>query len=91
MCLSEGRVPVSADGWRYMDLNFERGDADSPRGHAVVYYRDPADPGKVAATYVIVLPVSVDFSKYMPPFLAGQVPNLGDKAITAFAFAESWR
>ncbi len=72
-----------------MDLNFERGDADSPRGHAVVYYRDSADPGKVAATYVIVLPVSVDFSKYMPPFLAGQVPNLGDEAITAFAFPPS--
>lgn len=72
-----------------MDLTFERGDGDSPRGHAVVYYRDSADPSSVAATYVVVLPVSVDFSKYMPPFLAGQVPNLGDDAITAFAFPPS--
>ncbi len=72
-----------------MDLTFERGDGDSPRGHAVVYYRDSADRESVAATYVVVLPVSVDFSKYLPPFLAGQVPNLGDDAITAFAFPPS--
>jgi len=72
-----------------MDLTFERGDGDSPRGHAVLYYRDSAKPESVAATYMVVLPVSVDFAKYMPPFLAGQVPNLGDDAITAFAFPPS--
>ena len=72
-----------------MDLTFESGDEHSPRGHAVLYYRDSAAPESVAATYVVVLPVSVDFSKYVPPFLAGQVPNLGDGAITAFAFPPS--
>ncbi len=69
-----------------MELNFERGSAERPRGHAVVYFRDPADPDSVAATYIIVLPQVVDIGKYMPPFLAGQVPNLAEAGLSAFAF-----
>jgi len=69
-----------------MALNFERGKPDSPRGHAFVYFNDAANPGTIAATYLVVLPVSVDFSKYMPPFLVGQVPDMGEDGITAFAF-----
>jgi len=69
-----------------MDLNFERGDSQRPRGHAVVYFRDAALPERVAATYVVILPVSVDFAKYVPPFLANQVPNMGEGELTAFAF-----
>jgi len=69
-----------------MALNFERGKVDSPRGHAFVYFSDAANPGTIAATYLVVLPVSVDFAKYMPPFLVGQVPDMGEDGITAFAF-----
>lgn len=69
-----------------MDLKFERGDPDRPRGHAVVYFRDASNRDAVAATYVIVLPVAVDLAKYVPPFLAGQVPNLGEAGLSAFAF-----
>lgn len=69
-----------------MDLNFERGDPDRPRGHAIMYFRDPSNPDEVAATYVIVLPVNVDIAKYVPPFLAGQVPNLGEEGLGTFAF-----
>lgn len=69
-----------------MELSFERGSAERPRGHAVVYFRDPADPDTVGATYVIVLPLVVDIGKYMPPFLAGQVPNLAEAGLSAFAF-----
>lgn len=69
-----------------MALNFERGQTGSPRGHAFVYFSDAANPGTIAATYLVVLPVSVDFAKYMPPFLVGQVPDMGEDGITAFAF-----
>ncbi len=69
-----------------MDLTFERGDANSPRGHALVYFRDNANPDSVAATYLILLPVSVDLQKYIPPFLAGQMPMGGEADLSAFAF-----
>ena len=69
-----------------MDLTFERGDGARPRGHAIVYIRDQADRERVAATYVIVLPVTVEIAKYVPPFLAQQVPGLGERGLTAFAF-----
>lgn len=52
----------------------------------MLYFRDASNPERVAATYIIVLPLSVDFAKYVPPFLAGQVPSLGDTDLTAFAF-----
>jgi hypothetical protein len=69
-----------------LDLTFERGDGARPRGHAIVYIRDQSDRDVVAATYVIVLPVTVEIAKYVPPFLAQQVPGLSDRGLTAFAF-----
>jgi hypothetical protein len=69
-----------------MALNFRRGDPANPRGHAFVYFTDASDMTTVAATYVIVLPVEVDFAKYMPPFLAGQVPNMSEGSLSCFAF-----
>jgi len=68
-----------------MDLQFERGDPERPRGHAILFFRDSSDPEAVAATYVIVLPVSVDIARYVPPFLASQVESLGASDFTAFA------
>lgn len=69
-----------------MDLTFERGDPARPKGHAIVYVRDASDRNSVAATYVIILPVTVDITKYVPPFLAQQVPGLGERGLSAFAF-----
>lgn len=69
-----------------MDLMFERGDPDAPRGHALIYFRDASDAGVVAATYVILLPVTVDLQKYVPPFLAGQIPGGDEGGLSAFAF-----
>ncbi|MCH7593466.1 MAG: hypothetical protein IIB27_03050 [Chloroflexi bacterium] len=69
-----------------MDLIFERGDPNAPRGHALVYFRDTANPESIAATYLILLPVSVDLKKYVPPFLAGQMPMGGAADLSAFAF-----
>ena len=56
-----------------MDLNFERGRADAPGGHALVYFTDPTS-GAVLATYVVVLPIALNLAKYVPPMLAAQLP-----------------
>jgi len=79
-------ITREATGRRQMDLTFERGEANSPRGHALVYFRDTTNPEKVSATYLILLPVSVDLKKYVPPFLAGQMPMGGEADLSAFAF-----
>ncbi|MBV8083842.1 MAG: hypothetical protein JO247_03410 [Chloroflexi bacterium] len=58
-----------------MRLVFERGDERRPKGHALMYFRDP--DGAVLATYVIVPPVNMDISKYIPPMFAGQGLSAG--------------
>ena len=69
-----------------MALNFERGDKERARGHALLYFRNSIDPDEIWATYLVVLPVSVDIAKYVPPFLASQVADIGAKEMSAFAF-----
>src|SRR5712692_12096295 len=56
-----------------MDLSFERGRANAPVGHALVFFTNPAD-GSVLATYLVVLPIALQISKYIPPMLAAQLP-----------------
>ena len=48
-----------------MQLVFERGEAQRPKGHALIYFRD-SDGAGVLATYVVIPPISIDFSKYLP-------------------------
>ena len=55
-----------------MDLNFEIGSAESPKGHSFVYFTDMNNPSVIFATYIVVLPVSADIGKYVPPFLMNQ-------------------
>lgn len=69
-----------------MDLVFDRGDATAPRGHALLYFRETGGVGKLYSTYVIVLPIAIDLVKYMPPFLANQLPNVNAQELSAFAF-----
>ena len=69
-----------------MDTVFERGDRDAPKGHAMLYFRSSSDPDAVWVTYVVILPISVDVSKYVPPFLMNQVGEIGPKDLSAFAF-----
>jgi hypothetical protein len=57
-----------------MDLHFERGQADAPAGHALVYFSNPAD-GTTHATYIVVLPIALQLAKYIPPMLAAQLPT----------------
>lgn len=54
-----------------MQLIFDRGDERSPKGHALIYFRD-TNSGGVLATYLVIPPISIDFSKYLPPMFAGQ-------------------
>ena len=65
-----------------MDLTFEQGNPEQPRGHAILYYRAG---GEIAATYVVILPLTVDFAKYIPPVLASQVKSSGLEEFSAFA------
>jgi hypothetical protein len=55
-------------------MDFELGDSDRPRGHALLYFRDVSDPEKVMATYLVVPPIVLDLAKYVPPLLAAQLP-----------------
>ena len=68
-----------------MDVIFDRGDSQSPRGHALLYFRVDTEPGKVYATYVVTLPVKSDLTKYVPPFLASHLGNMPLSDLSAFA------
>lgn len=59
-----------------MQLAFERGDPKRPRGHAVVYFRATTDQSTILASYVVVPPISMDFSKFIPPMFAAQLPGI---------------
>jgi hypothetical protein len=65
-------------------LTFRAGDADRPRGHALLFFRDADDPDVVWATYLIVAPIQMDLGKYIPAAfasqLAGQLTQAGPQA-----------
>ena len=69
-----------------MAIEFEKGQKESPRGHAILYFQSASDPKEVWATYLVILPILVDVSKYVPPFLMNQVGDLGAQDLSAFAF-----
>jgi hypothetical protein len=68
-----------------MDVIFDRGDSQNPRGHALLYFRVDTEPDKVYATYVVTLPVKSDLTKYVPPFLASHLGNMPLSDLSAFA------
>ena len=68
-----------------MDISFEKGDPQRPKGHALAYFRTHSEPDKVYATYIIVLPLSVDFAKYVPPFLTSHLANMTLGDLSAFS------
>ena len=68
-----------------MDLSFDIGDPQRPKGHAVLYFRVDTEPDKVYATYVVTLPIKSDLGKYVPPFLATHLGGLPLNALSAFA------
>ena len=68
-----------------MDLTFDRGDPQNPKGHALVYFRVSTEPDKVYASYIIALPIKSDLSKYVPPFLASHLGGMPLNEFSAFA------
>lgn len=68
-----------------MDLIFEKGDLQNPRGHALLYFRVDTEQDSVYATYVVTLPVKSDLTKYVPPFLASHLGNMPLSDLSAFA------
>ena len=69
-----------------MDIVFERGSEKEPKGHALLYFLSSEDPEELWAAYLVILPITVDVSKYVPPFLMNQMGELGPKDLSAFAF-----
>jgi hypothetical protein len=69
-----------------MDFVFEKGTKEKPKGHAFVYFRNSSDFDEIWATYLVMLPINVDVTKYVPPFLMNQMGDLGAKDLSAFAF-----
>ena len=68
-----------------MHLDFDTGNPTSPRGHAIIYFRARYDAEKLVATYAITLPMAIDFSKYVPPFLASHLAAEPLKDLSAFS------
>ena len=60
-----------------MQLRFIRGDAQAPRGHAIVIARPYGQPGRALATYCIVLPIQFSIARFLPPILTSQMPMEG--------------
>ena len=54
-------------------LRFELGDAQAPRGHALLYAR-VSGGDRIVATYCVVLPIQFSIGKYLPPMFTGQLP-----------------
>ncbi|MQF99075.1 MAG: hypothetical protein FI729_06125 [SAR202 cluster bacterium] len=67
-------------------MYFEKGEETSPKGHALVYFRDRNDTDSIFATYIIALPISVDVSKYIPPMFASQMQGMTTQDLNGFAF-----
>ena len=70
----------------HMEIIFDRGDQKNPKGHALIYFRNSSNTEELWASYLVILPMMVDLSKYLPPFLLSQVEGIGSKELSAFAF-----
>src|SRR5207248_8948282 len=61
-----------------------RGDPNHPVGHAFLLFRVPGESDEIAATYLIVPPIAIDFAKYVPPLIAASLGASGLIAQTSF-------
>lgn len=58
-----------------MLLDFERGDRQHPKGHALLYFvSQGAETEQVLATYLVVPPIAFNMAKYMPPMMTANIP-----------------
>ncbi|MBI2955465.1 MAG: hypothetical protein HYY30_14215 [Chloroflexi bacterium] len=58
-----------------MGLVFEIGSQTLPKGHALVYFRSASAYTTILATYVVVPPIRLDLSKYIPPMFAAKATD----------------
>ncbi|HVB25041.1 MAG TPA: hypothetical protein VNG51_24105 [Ktedonobacteraceae bacterium] len=58
-----------------MDLQFLRGSPQTPKGHVIFVARSNSDPRVTLCTYCIVPPTPLSLAKYLPSFLAAQLPQ----------------
>ena len=65
-----------------MSLSFEIGDEYSPRGHAIIYYTSGV---KYFMAYIVIIPISFDFTKFMPPVISSQINTEDMAGFSAFA------
>ena len=69
-----------------MELYFEKGTSDAPKGHALLFFRQRYNQEEILATYLVTLPVSVDVAKYIPPMFAPQMQGMTSQELSGFAF-----
>lgn len=55
-------------------MRFLRGNPQTPKGHAIFIARSTNDPRVIYCTYCIVPPTPLSLAKYLPSFLAAQLP-----------------
>ncbi len=72
-----------------MDLNFQIGSKDNPKGHALLFFLNKDNKNEVWGTYMITLPIEVDITKYMPPFLMNNTNQMNPSEFNSFAFPPS--
>ncbi len=67
-----------------MELIFELGNNLQPKGHALAYFRSSSD-ANILATYLIVPPIRLDLTKYIPPMFAGKIPDVDAADLSSVA------
>ncbi|TAK36823.1 MAG: hypothetical protein EPO21_01390 [Chloroflexota bacterium] len=65
-----------------MDLIFDIGRSDKPKGHAVVYFGSATAGQRLLASYCVVLPIALDLTKFVPPAFMTNMPQMGLQNIT---------
>lgn len=57
-----------------MGMQFLRGSAQAPKGHAIFVARSSGSSHTVYSTYCVVPPIPMSLAKYLPPLFAAQIP-----------------
>ena len=57
-----------------MGMQFLRGSAQAPKGHAIFVARTSGNSRTVYCTYCVVPPIPMSLTKYLPPMFAAQIP-----------------
>ncbi len=58
-----------------MGIHFLRGNAQTPRGHAIFIARSSSNSRVIYSTYCLVPPIPMSLAKYLPPLFAAQFPS----------------